>query len=159
MLASLTVPAAAQAPVRESLPQVASALVKDFVIAGHGNLVKCRELLFQTPKLINACWDWGGGDFETALGGAAHMGNRETALYLLEQGARLDVFAAAMLGKLEIVRAAVEAFSNVARVAGPHGIPLIEHARKGGIHSEAVLRFLEDLHGSSQGTRLGAKPA
>ncbi len=26
------------------------------------------------PALLNAAWDWGGGDFETALAGAAHRG-------------------------------------------------------------------------------------
>ena len=34
-------------------------------------------LLDEQPGLLNATWDWGGGDFETALGGAAHMGRRD----------------------------------------------------------------------------------
>ena len=55
-------------------PQIASTLVKDFVIAGHGNLEKVKEMLTAEPALINGTWDWGKGDFETALGGASHMG-------------------------------------------------------------------------------------
>lgn len=137
-------PAAAQ-NIPAKGPPIEAALVKEFVAAGHANLGKCKEMLAQTPKLINACWDWGGGDFETALGGASHMGNREIALYLLEQGARMDLFCAAMLGHLEIVRAALTAYPAAIRTPGPHGIPLLEHARKGGREAEAVLQYLERL--------------
>lgn len=148
-IAALALPATAQNKVPDRGPQIEPALVKEFVVAGHGNLARCKEMLAQTPKLINACWDWGGGDFETALGGASHMGNREIALYLIEQGARMDLFAATMLGKLEIVRPALEAFPNAIATPGPHGIPLISHAKKGGTEAEAVLRFLEKLPAAS----------
>jgi hypothetical protein len=48
------------------------------------------------PALVNAAWDWGAGDWETMA--RPHMGRRDIALYLLERGARMDVFAAAILG-------------------------------------------------------------
>src|SRR5438477_12447227 len=73
-------------------PQIDPALVKEYVIAGHSNLPRTQELLAQHPGLLNASWDWGGGDFETALGGASHMGNKEIANFLFSQGARLDIF-------------------------------------------------------------------
>jgi hypothetical protein len=95
--------------------------------------------------LVNATWDWGGGAFETALGGAAHTGQREIALYLLEHGARLDLFAAAMLGKLEIVKSAVTDNPQIIHVPGPHGIPLLVHARMGGETAEPVLAYLESI--------------
>jgi hypothetical protein len=95
--------------------------------------------------LINACWDWGGGDFETGLGAAAHMGRRDIANFLLENGARLDLFAAAMLGEMDIVRSALTAFPEAIKTPGPHGIPLIEHARAGGDEAREVLEFLESL--------------
>lgn len=120
-------------------------LVKDFVVAAHGNFEKTRELLEQQPALVNSVWDWGGGDFETALGGAGHMGNREIALYLLEKGARMELFAAAMLGKLDIVKAALNTFPNLLHTPGPHGIPLIAHARKGGAEAAEVLAYIESL--------------
>ncbi|MGH9658318.1 MAG: ankyrin repeat domain-containing protein [Bryobacteraceae bacterium] len=126
-------------------PALDLALVKDFVGAAHGNLEKTKALLEQQPGLLNATWDWGGGDFETALGGASHMGNRDIALYLLGKGARLDLFAAAMLGKLDVIRSACAAFPGVHRALGPHKIPLIAHARKGGAEAEPVLKFLESL--------------
>jgi hypothetical protein len=124
-------------------PRLDADLVKAFVIAGHGDPAKVEEMLMQEPRLINATWDWGGGDFETALGGAAHVGRRDIALILLGRDARLDLFAAAMLGELEIVKAALTAFPDALHTPGPHGIPLIAHAKAGGREAEAVLRYLE----------------
>lgn len=126
-------------------PPIESALVKQFVVAGHGNLDKVKEMLAAQPALINATWDWGGGDFETALGGASHMGRPDIARFLLENNARMDLFAAAMLGRLDIIKAAAAAFSNILRVPGPHKIPLIAHAEKGGAEAVAVVEFLRTL--------------
>jgi hypothetical protein len=120
-------------------------LVRDFVANAHGDLERVKALLAEQPKLVNAAWDWGGGDWETGLGAAAHVGRRDIVEYLLEQGARLDLFAAAMLGKLEIVRATLEAFPGALHVLGPHGIPLIAHAKMGGGAAAPVLAYLESL--------------
>src|SRR5438477_8335654 len=86
-----------------------SAQVQAFVGNAHGDLDAVRAALAAEPKLANAAWDWGGGDWETALGAAAHMGRRDIAELLLAHGARLDVFAAAMLGEVEVVRAIIAA--------------------------------------------------
>ncbi len=71
------------------------------------------------------------------------MGNREIANFLLENGARLDLYAAAMLGKLEIVKAVLTTYPDVIHIPGAHGIPLIAHAKAGGEDAKAVLEFLE----------------
>jgi len=126
-------------------PALDSKLVEEFVGNAHGNFVRVKELLEAEPNLVNATWDWGGGDFETALGAAAHMGNKPIANYLLEHGARLDVFAAAMLGKLDMVKAALAAYPDALDTPGPHGIPLIVHAEAGGEDSKAVLEYLQSL--------------
>jgi hypothetical protein len=131
----------------EHHPQFDRARVKRFVIAGHGNLAAVKVMLTDEPNLINGAIDWGNGDFETALGGASHMGRRDIAEYLLERNARMDIFAATMLGKLDIVKAAVAAFPNIVHVPGPHGIPLIVHAEKGGPAAKDVLEFLRLLAG------------
>lgn len=107
-------------------------LVQEFVAVAHGSLARVQELLAQEPALLNACWDWGGGDWETAVGAAAHVGNKEIANFLLAQGAHLDLFCAAMLGKKEIVQAYLANNPAVASSKGPHGIPLIVHAQAGG---------------------------
>lgn len=126
-------------------PPIAGELVKEFVVAAHSKLDRTQELLARDVQLIHATWDWGGGDFETGLGGAAHMGNREIARFLLEQGARMDLFAAAMLGELAVVKAAITAFPNLKDVLGPHKIPLVAHAKRGGAAAEPVVAYLESL--------------
>jgi hypothetical protein len=120
-------------------------LVQEFVGKSHGDLDRVKELLAQEAALINAAWDWGGGDWETGLGAASHMGRSDIANYLLEHGARLDLFAAAMLGKLEIVRAAIVAYPEAIHIPGPHGIPLIAHAQAGGADAIQVYEYLESL--------------
>ena len=120
-------------------------LVREFVSQAHRSLNRVNELLEQEPRLINAAWDWGGGDWETALGAAAHMGRRDIAQALLARGARLDVFAAAMLGKLEIIQAVLAAFPETLHTLGPHGIPLAQHAKAGGEEAAPVVAFLEGL--------------
>jgi hypothetical protein len=117
--------------------------VEALVANAHGDLEYVREALEQEPALVNAAWDWGGGDWETALGAAAHMGRRQIALLLLEHGARLDLFAAAMLGYFDIVSAVLADFPDMRDAKGPHGIPLVEHARAGGEDARAVLELLE----------------
>ena len=124
-------------------PPLEGAQVKEFVGAAHGNLGKTQEMFTAQPALLNATWDWGGGDFETGLGGASHMGNREIAEFLISKGARADIFAAAMLGHLEAVKAFVKAFPGIERTLGPHKIPLLVHARKGGAQAAAVVAYLE----------------
>lgn len=126
-------------------PSLESGLVQEFVGNAHGDLNRVQELLAQEPGLINACWDWGGGDFETGLGAAAHMGRKDIACFLLDRGARLDLFAAAMLGKLDLVKAALTAFPDAIKTPGPHGIPLIAHAKAGGDDAKEVLQYLESL--------------
>jgi hypothetical protein len=125
-------------------PPLDPAMVQEFVAKSHGDLDRVEALLQAQPALVNAAWDWGAGDWETGLGAAAHVGRRDIALFLLDRGARLDVFAAAMLGHLDVVQAAVAARPDVIHVPGPHGIPLIAHAKAGGESAAAVLAFLDE---------------
>jgi hypothetical protein len=126
-------------------PALSGDRVKEFVIAGHAKLDRVQALLAEHPGLLNAAWDWGEGDFETALGGASHMGYREGALFLVEKGARVDIFAAAMLGYVDVVKAMVKACPGIEKSLGPHKIPLLAHAQKGGTPAEAVLTYLQTL--------------
>jgi hypothetical protein len=130
----------------ERPPPLTDELVQPFVSNAHGDLDKVRELLTQEPALVNAAWDWGGGDWETGLGAAAHMGRRDIALFLLDRGARLDLFAAAMLGYTDVVRAALAERPELVDTRGPHGIPLIVHAQKGGDAARKVVELLERSH-------------
>jgi hypothetical protein len=120
-----------------------AALVNEFVLKAHGDLGVVKQLLEQEPAIVNAAWDWGGGDWETGLGAASHVGRRDIAEYLLEHGARMDVFAAAMLGEVEIVRAMLDAQPALREARGPHGIPLLAHAEAGGEDARDVLALLQ----------------
>ncbi len=131
--------------MNDSPPAIDPELVHSFVANAHGDLDVVRELLGREPGLLNAAWDWGGGDWETGLGAAAHMGRRDIALFLLERGARLDVFAAAMLGEVDVVRAMLDASPALRDAPGPHGISLARHAEAGGEQAESVLELLEAL--------------
>ena len=129
----------------DKVPALDAKLIEEFVGNAHGNFARVKELLESEPALVNATWDWGGGDFETALGAAAHMGNKQIANYLLEHGARLDIFAAAMLDKVEVVKAVLIAYPEAVNTPGPHGIPLYVHAEAG--DAKSVLEYLNSLEG------------
>ena len=118
--------------------------VKEFVIAGHGNLEKTKQLLAEIPALLYATWDWGGGDFETALEGAGHVGNKEIAHYLIGMGARTNLFVLTMLGKTTLVKSYLELFPQYLSARGPHGLTLLHHAQKGGDDARELLAYLQD---------------
>jgi hypothetical protein len=124
-------------------PALDAGLVRDFVANAHGDLGKVSSALDDHPTLANATWDWGGGDWETGLGAAAHMGRRDIAELLLSRGARLDLFAAAMLGETEVVRAVLSAHPEMRDAKGPHTIPLRAHAEAGGEQARAVIELLD----------------
>jgi hypothetical protein len=136
---------APQQPVPKRPDPLAPAQVQDFVRKAHTDLPATKALLAEQPSLLNATWDWGGGDFEMGIGGAGHMGNREIAEFLISQGGRLDIFVAAMLGKLDIVRALVTAWPNLLQSKGPHGIPLMRHASAGGDRAKEVVEYLQSM--------------
>jgi hypothetical protein len=138
--AQTTVPAAA-----ETFPYHSPAQVKEMVIAAHGNVSRVRALLSLRPALANAAWEWGFGDWETALSAASHMGRREIAEMLLAHGAPPTLFSAAMLGQLEVVKAMIAARPGLERTLGPHSISLLAHARIGGEQSADVVRYLQGL--------------
>lgn len=129
--------------VHPSFPRQDPRLVEEVVRFAHFDLAKVQERVERQPALARAAWDWGFGDWETALGAASHTGQRQIAEYLISMGARPTLFSAAMLGRLDVVRAFVGADPAYLHVDGPHGIPLVAHARAGGEEAAEVLRYLE----------------
>jgi hypothetical protein len=131
--------------VGENFPAHPPAMIREMVTVAHGNTKRVRELIEARPALANAAWDWGFGDWETAIGAASHVGDREIADLLLSRGAHPTIFSAAMLGQLEVVRAFIAARPGIQRTHGPHGISLMAHAKAGGKPAQAVLQYLEEL--------------
>lgn len=132
-------------PVPDLFPTQPPELAREMVTVAHFDLKRVQELVEARPSLARASWDWGFGDWEDALGGASHMGNRPIAEYLISKGARPTLFSAAMLGHLEVVQAFVAAQPGVQRIRGPHSITLLAHAKAGGEASRPVFDFLKSL--------------
>lgn len=128
-----------------AFPAQDAALVREMVGVSHGNIARVRELLERQPALARAAYDWGFGDWETALGAASHVGHRAIAELLLAHGARPSIFSAAMLGQIDVVKAFVTAWPGVQKIKGPHGITLMAHARAGGEPAKPVVSYLESV--------------
>lgn len=135
-------------------PKQDADLVRRIVTVAHTSEEEVRALVAAKPALVNAWWDWGFGDWESPLGAASHVGRREIAEFLIANGARVDIFAAAMLGQTAVVAALVAAQPGVQRTLGPHGIPLLAHARAGGEAAAATVAYLEGLGDAGNGPRV-----
>ncbi|MEO6237734.1 MAG: hypothetical protein ABIQ52_12105, partial [Vicinamibacterales bacterium] len=136
-------PAAAQGSA--PFPAQDPAMVKEMVGASHGNLARVTEFVAAQPALARASWDWGFGDWETAIDAASHVGNRPIAELLIANGARPTIFTAAMMGQLVIVKGWIAAVPGVQRNRGPHGLTLLAHAKAGGAAAVEVQQYLETL--------------
>jgi len=131
-------------------PQHDPERVEAIVGASHSDLERVRALVDEQPALAKASWDWGFGDWETALGAASHTGRREIAELLIAHGARPTIFSAAMLGEVDTVRAFLTADPDLFLLHGPHGIPLMSHARAGREEAEPVVDYLLDAFGPDE---------
>lgn len=112
-------------------PSIDDAIVSEVVGKSHFDLDTVKQLVDKRPELARATWDWSFGDWESAVGAAAHVGRRDIVTYLLGKGARANLFTLAALGKYDAVKAVVEAIPNIQETQGPHGISLLRHAKAG----------------------------
>jgi hypothetical protein len=126
-------------------PQINRLLVQDFVIYAHSEPEMVKTLLDKQPMLLNAAMDWGNGDWETGLGGASHMGRRDIVELLLDRGARIDIFCAAMMGQIDAVKSFLTLQPRLIDAKGPHGFTLHFHAQVGGKNAENVLDYLQSI--------------
>lgn len=126
-------------------PQINRGLVQDFVIYAHSDLEMTKKLLEKQPGLINSMVDWGNGDWESALGGASHMGRRDIVEFLLEREHRIDIFCAAMMGQLEAVKSFLTLQPKLIDCRGPHGFTLHFHAQVGQEVAKPVLDYLQSI--------------
>lgn len=115
-------------------------IVKEFVVAGHKDLNKVKEMLEEYPGLLYSRYDWGNGDFEEAIEGAGHLGDKEIANYLIDQGARVNLFVLTMLGKVDLVKLILDTYPSLLNAKGAHGFTLLHHAKIG--KSDAMEEYL-----------------
>ncbi len=127
-------------------------LVREFVIAGHGNLERVKQMLTESPELLNAAYPWKEDDRETAIQAAAQVGSVAVAEYLLGLGAPLDICTAAMLGRKDQVEILLAQDPDKIHAKGAHGIALLTHAGFGG--NLELVQFLV-----ARGATAGPSPA
>lgn len=130
---------------QERPPAINLEIVKEFVGVSHGKFDRCKEMLENDPQLLHVSYDWGGGDYESGIEAAGHVGNREIADYLLGKGARYNIYLACMLGHLETVKNVLTFNPGLLNSKGPHGFTMLHHANKGGEPSKAVVDYLVSL--------------
>ena len=126
-------------------PQINRLLVQDFVIYAHSELEHGEDAARQGARAAQCHDGLGGGDWETGLGGASHMGRRDIVEFLLDRGARIDIFCAAMMGRLDAVKSFLTLEPKLIDAKGPHGFTLHFHAQVGGKDSENVLDYLQSI--------------
>lgn len=119
------------------------AMVKEFVSAGHNKLEKVKEMVQEYPNLVFARHHLGGGDFEEAIEGAAHVGDRQIAEYLIEKGARPNLFVMTMLGETVIVKSMIEKYPSLLFAKGAHGLTLLHHANRGGEAAKELVEYFK----------------
>ena len=103
--------------------------IRTFILPAHGNLEIVKQMLADEPRFLDACYEeWN----ETGLGAASHVGNRPIAEFLLEQGAELTIYAAAMLGRRDDVAQFLDDDPALINSGGAHNISLLFHAAMSG---------------------------
>lgn len=112
--------------------------INECVLSSHGNLKRVRELVEADPELATGNAPW----IETPIQAASHMGKVDIAEYLLERGADLDLFAAAMLGRTAVVAKYLHDDPTVATSTGVHGLPSLYFPAVGG-HVEISQMLLD----------------
>ena len=142
-------------PLFYRYPSMNDTMVSGIVGASHGNFDKVKELVNARPELAGAAWDWGFGDWETALGAASHVGRRDIAEFLISHGARPDIFTYTMMGMLKSVQEIIENVPGIQTHNGPHGITLLQHAKNrlevkdisasDAANVKSVISYLENL--------------
>jgi len=112
-------------------PLFTSEEIKEFVFAAHRDFDEVKRIFTEKPLILNCTNQSKQGDFETAMGGASHMGRKDIADFLVEQGARLDIFSHTFLGHVDLVKTMIKAYPQYLHAYGPHGFTLLHHAHAG----------------------------
>ena len=123
------------------------------IIECHSDLDTVKRKLAENPAPANA---YNAAMIESAIGAAGHMGRADIAEALLAHGARLELAAAAMLGRKDFVAEALKKDASRAKSGGAHNIPVAFHAALSG--DVEIMQMLWDAGAQDEvkGALLGA---
>jgi len=106
--------------------------IDEFVGAAHNSLEETKKIIEVNPLILNCASQIAKGDFETAIGGASHMGRKDIVDLLVSHGARMDIFNFTFLGFTDFVMDLIKKHPYLLNSYGPHGFTLLHHAKVGG---------------------------
>ncbi len=87
----------------------------------------------------------GGGDFETALGGASHVGYIELVNYLVENGTQMNLLTFCLLGKTDMVKSMLASYPALLIMKGPRGFSPLDYPIQGEANALEIKKYLESL--------------
>lgn len=133
----------------ERYPAIKLDVAVEVVGLSHFNLEKLKALVDPRPELSRASWDWGFGDWESAMDAATHVGRKDIVDYLISKGAVPTIFTQAILGRFEAVKTLISYSPGIEKSMGPHGLSLLQHVRTGlesdGTDKEGCKKLLDFL--------------
>ncbi len=124
-------------PLHDRYPAIELTIASEVVGVSHFNLDRLKQLVDPRPELAKANWDWGFGDWESAIAAASHVGRKDIVDYLISKGAVPTIFTYAVLGHYATVKAMISSYAGIQKNLGPHGITLLQHA-KTGLETEGI---------------------
>lgn len=125
--------------------------VREFVMAAHRDLDEVKAVYADNPDLIDEAVEWSPGQTETALQAAAHTGQRSIAEFLLENGAKPNMVAYAMLGDEAQFNAMLADNPDNIHEIGAHNFSLMFHAAFGG-----NLTIIQRIYENDESVNLGS---
>lgn len=134
-------PGAEEATPGDLYPTTPGDRASAFVGACHAQIDTVRSMLAEDAGLAKASWDWGFGDWETAIGACSHTGRLDIIELLLAHGARPTIFTLATLDRIDALRDLIENVPGMDTIEGPHSISLLRHAKAG--KAQRVTEYLE----------------
>ncbi|MGK2863899.1 MAG: hypothetical protein ACSLE0_18340 [Chitinophagaceae bacterium] len=137
ILPALSDKGSSDASPHERYPAIQLTIASEVVGVAHFNLDRLKELVDPRPELAKAAWDWGFGDWESAIAAASHVGRKDIVEYLISKGTVPTIFTYAIMGQYETVKMMISSYPGIQKNFGPHGITLLQHA-KTGLQTEGV---------------------
>jgi ankyrin repeat protein len=108
---------------RDDLNGLPWTVVNQFASVAHADFEKVKSLYRDYPALLNtrASWD------ESAIEAGAHMGRLDIVNFLADAGFAISTCTAALLGREDMVRAAIAADRRVVQERGAHDLPILAY--------------------------------